>query len=105
MSTVYNGADAFAGSITIPSDGDDETAASVDTPLESLQDAVTYLNNRKGPFRLFAITSISAANPTNSTVLISVSNVVAGDLADVQISLTVSVLGGTSGDTITVQPF
>lgn len=45
MSSTYNPATTFHPSITIPSDGDDETGASVDVPLEAALDNAAWLKN------------------------------------------------------------
>lgn len=52
MSSIYTGANVYHASATIPSDGDDETAASVDAPLEAALDNTAYLRARVGSFWL-----------------------------------------------------
>lgn len=53
MSFVYTPANTWHGTITIPSDGDDENAASVNVPYEALADDVFYLYSRtNGALRL-----------------------------------------------------
>lgn len=74
MSSVYTGSDTFHGAgITIPSDGDARNAASVNVPFEALEDDVTYLNNRIGTYRLFALT-----RTTNDETIGSESNATFG---------------------------
>ncbi len=46
MSSPYQGADTFPDTLTLPDDGDDLTALSVNTPLEALGDNVKYLLRR-----------------------------------------------------------
>lgn len=46
MSVTYAGADSFPSNITIPSDGDDDTAAAVDVALEGLADRTAWIKNR-----------------------------------------------------------
>jgi hypothetical protein len=42
MASVYAGTATAPGSLTIPDDGDNATAASVNTPIEALQDSVLW---------------------------------------------------------------
>jgi hypothetical protein len=46
MSVTYAGSDAFPPNITIPSDGDDDTAAAVDVALEGLADRTAWIKAR-----------------------------------------------------------
>jgi hypothetical protein len=52
MSSTYNGTDAFPVAITIPSDGDLASAASVGVGFQGLADRTTYLNGRTGKLAL-----------------------------------------------------
>ena len=45
MPSIYSPAAVILGDITLPSDGDAKSAASVNTPLEALADGVEYLNS------------------------------------------------------------
>ncbi|MCK9357801.1 MAG: hypothetical protein M0R22_11765 [Dehalococcoidia bacterium] len=44
MASTYAGTATAPGSLTIPDDGDNATAASVNTPIEALQDSILFLN-------------------------------------------------------------
>lgn len=46
MSSVYNGANTYPTGVTIPDDGDNKAAASVDVAIEGLADRTAYLKAR-----------------------------------------------------------
>jgi hypothetical protein len=52
MGTPYNGADNFPVSVTIPSDGDNDEAATFNPAYEGLADRTVWLKNRTGGWRV-----------------------------------------------------
>jgi hypothetical protein len=72
MSSTYAGTAAFASYITLPSDGDERNASSVNVPLETLADRTKFLYDRA----IIAISSTDSAATsgftTTSTSLVDV---------------------------------
>ncbi len=67
MSTIYTPSPVALGDVTLPSDGDAMSAASVNTPLEGLADGIAYLGQTTTTVAsLAALTAIAA--PTNSVL-------------------------------------
>lgn len=65
MPTTYAGNNVFPSAITIPSDGDNKPAASVNVSLEGLADRTTWLEQRVNDYFTYVNFSTSGGDPVS----------------------------------------